>query len=172
MNTLDIILLIPLLYGAYDGYKKGFVLMVVGFLALILGIIGGFKLLQLGINFLMEYFPNMPRLLPLLSFLLIFILIFIGIYFLGVAIKATLDFTIFAGTLDNVAGGILGFLQASFSLSVIVWLLKQSRVIPIKYTSDSLVFKYLDNLAPYVVKFFEFLLPFAKDLFRSIKHIF
>ena len=108
MKPIDYMVLIPLLYGAYEGYRKGFIITVVGFLALVLGIIGAFKLMQLGIDFLMNYFPHMPTLLPFLSFIMIFFIIVIAVYALGMAVKKIIDFTVFAGTLDNLAGMMMG----------------------------------------------------------------
>lgn len=172
MKPIDFILLIPLLFGMYDGYKKGFLLVVIGLAAHIFGIIGALKLMQEGIDFLIVYFPHMPKILPFLSFIIIFMGISIGIYLLGMLIKKGLSFTIFAGTLDNVMGAVVSLLQWIFMLSIVVWLTKQSNLIPVEHIRDSIIFNYLDDLAPLVVEKLKFLMPFANDLFQSIRHIF
>ncbi len=173
MKPIDFILLIPLIFGLYDGYKKGFLLVVIGFLAMILGIIGAFKLLQEGIDFLIVYFPHMPKMVPFISFIVLFIAISTGVYLLGILIKKGLSFTIFSGSLDNFMGALVGLCQWAFMLSVVLWLIKESTlIIPEAYIKDSLLFNYIEQLAPMVVKKFEFVLPFAHDLFKSIKHIF
>lgn len=172
MKPIDFILLIPLLFGLYDGYQKGFLLIVIGLVANIIGIIGAFKLTQEGIDFLIVYFPHMPKMLPFLSFILIFLAISVGIYLLGMLIKKGLSFTIFSGALDNVMGSLVGLFQWTFLLSIVVWLVKQSHLVPKNYTEGSLVFGYLDTLAPKVVEKLKGLLPFADDLFNSIRHIF
>lgn len=172
MKLIDFIVLIPLIYGAYEGYKRGFVLTMVGSLALVLGVIGGFKLMQLGIDMLQEYFPHIPKILPFLSFAIIFILIVIGVYFIGVIIKKGLNFTIFAGTLDNVIGALVCVCQWAFITSIILWLCKQGQIIPAKYINEAPVYQFLLYLGPKTVRWFSFLFPFAKDLFQSIKEIF
>ena len=43
MNYFDIIFVIPLLWGAYKGFSKGFVLEIASFVALGLGVWGGLK---------------------------------------------------------------------------------------------------------------------------------
>ena len=173
MKPIDYFILIPLVYGAYEGYRKGFVLMVVGFVALVLGVIGGFKLLQLGVDFLLNFFPQMPKILPLLSFILIFCLIIMAVYGLGILLKKALEFTVFAGVLDKIVGGMVGLLQWSFTMSILLWFIKQSQlIIPEKYTKDALVFNFLVQLAPKVVGWFQFLLPFSQDLFKLIRDIF
>jgi membrane protein required for colicin V production len=173
MKPIDYFILFPLIYGALEGYRKGFVLMVVGFLALILGVIGAFKLLQLGVDFLLNFFPQMPKILPLLSFILIFCLIIIAVYSLGILLKKTLEFTVFAGVLDKIVGGIVGLVQWSFTISVLLWFIKQSRlIIPVEYTKDAIIFNFLVQLAPKIIGWFQFLLPFSQDLFKLIRNIF
>lgn len=173
MQPIDYILILILLYGAYEGYKKGFIIVLFTLLALILGIIGGFKLLQVGIDLLMEVFPHTPKLLPLLSFILIFALIVIGVYMLGVAIKKAIDFTVFVGIIDNIAGAIVSLFQWAFMLSIPVWLIKQSHMLlPEKYIKNAPVFNFLASLPQKTAGFFTFILPFAADLFKQIREIF
>jgi membrane protein required for colicin V production len=172
MKAIDFIVLIPLIYGAYDGYKRGFVLTIIGSIALLLGVIGAFKLMQLGIDFLQNYFPHMPKILTFISFISIFLLIVAGVYLLGVAIKKGLDFTIFAGTLDNVAGAVVSVCQWAFITSILIWLTKQAQLIPAEYTKDAPVYQFMLYLAPKTVNWFGFILPFSTGLFKSIKEIF
>ncbi|MFN0048599.1 MAG: CvpA family protein [Cytophagales bacterium] len=173
MKPIDFILLLPLFFGVYDGYKKGFLLIIVGFLAYIFGIAGAFRLTQEGIDFLIVFFPQMPKILPFLSFIFISLLISVGIYLLGILVKKGLNFTVFAGNLDNVMGALVGFCQWVFMLSIVVWLIKQSNFVLLQsYTQDSLIFNYLDTLAPKVIEKLDFLMPFADHLFQSIKQIF
>jgi membrane protein required for colicin V production len=173
LKPIDFILLIPLAFGVYDGYKKGFLLVVIGLLANIIAIIGAFKLLQEGIDFLIVYFPHMPKILPFLSFIMIFFCISVAVYLLGMLIKKGLSFTVFSGSLDNFMGALVGLFQYTFMLSILIWLVKQSNLVPIQiYTNDSLLFEYLDTLAPKVAERLKFLFPFADDVFKSIRHIF
>ncbi len=171
MKLIDIILLIPIVYGVYIGYQKGLVTMIFELISIILGIILGFKLMQVGISFLYQYFPNMPKILPFLSFLIIFTLVLMGVRMIGFAIKTMLDFTIFAGMLDNLAGAFVGLLRWTFTVSIIVFLVKNSGIIiPENMTKDAPVFQFLSSIAPSVVGFIEFILPFTNDLFKLIKN--
>jgi membrane protein required for colicin V production len=172
MKIIDFLVLLPLIWGAYEGYKRGFFLTLFGSVALLLGVIGGFKLMQVGIDFLKQFFPNMPRLLPYASFCIIFLLIVIVIYLIAIAIKKAMDFTIFAGTLDNAMGAVLNMMQWAFITSVILWLTKQAELIPVVYTKDAKVYDFMVYLAPKTVNWFGGILPYAGGLFKSIKGIF
>lgn len=170
MKTIDIIILLTLIYGFYQGYNKGLVTMIFESLSVILGMILGFKLMQVGIDYLLNFFPNMNKILPFLSFIIIFTLVVLLVRTIGRAIKTILDVTIFAGILDNITGAIIGFLKFTFLVSILVWMLKTSGIIiPESVTKDAPIFQFISDIAPKVVKVVEYLLPFAKDLFEQVK---
>lgn len=173
MAVIDYVLLLPLIYGAYLGYKKGFLLMVLGIMAMVVGVGISFNLLTQSIRFLMQYIPHMPEAVPYLAFTLVFILVTIGVYLGGIALKKAMDFTFFAGVIDNLAGAIVGLIQWLFITSTLLWLNFQTfTVIPDYYFKDSVLATHLAYFAPYVVEKSEFLLPFVHDLFTSIAQIF
>ena len=53
------------------GFRKGLLLEIVGILAFVLGIIGGFKLMELGMTYLDDYIEDFDHFLPFISFLII-----------------------------------------------------------------------------------------------------
>lgn len=170
MNIIDIILLIPIVYGVCAGFQKGLVTMLFELISIILGIILGFKLMQVGIAILYQYFPSMPKILPFLSFIIIFTLVLMGVRMIGFAIKTMLDITIFAGILDNLAGALIGLLRWTFTVSIVVWLIKNSGIIiPENITKDAPVFQFISSIAPNVIATIEFILPFTQDLFLLIR---
>lgn len=173
MIWIDLILLIPLIYGMYEGFQKGFVLMVIGFLALIIGLISAFKMLEISILYVLKFWPAMPKQFSILAFLVIFILVTIGINFLGILLKRALNFTVFAGNLDKIMGALFGLTQWIFILSLLIWIINQSQFqIPKVYSQNSFLYKYLDDLAIKIINKFEFILPFAHNLMKEIQKLF
>lgn len=169
MNTLDIILLIPLIWGAYRGFRKGFLLEVIAILAFILAIIGGFKLLHLGMDLLSEHFNIAGKLLPYIAFIVIFILIILMINLLGKLLKKVVDLTLL-GPIDSMAGAVLSVLKWAFGLSVIFWLSSSFGLdLPEEWTVDSVLYPYLLSFAPKAAGYFAAVVPFAHDLFDMIK---
>lgn len=169
MSTIDIILLVPLLIGAYKGYKKGFFQEVVAILAFILAIVGGFKLLHVGMDLLDEYFSISGEILPYIAFILIFLIIIIGVSLLGKAIKKILDLTLL-GTVDNFAGMIVSVLKWTFGLSVLFWLSSSVGIEPSEeMTEGAYIYPVVVGFAPKVVSALSAVLPFATDLFDMIK---
>ncbi|MFC2124950.1 CvpA family protein [Bacteroidota bacterium] len=172
MKTLDIILLIPLLFGGYLGYKKGLILELIGILALILAIIGSFKLLNETIRFLSGYFPEYSNMVPFIAFLGLFIIILVLVSLLGRFLKKIIDLTIL-GSVDNLLGAILGVFKWAFLMSVILWLFSQINVsVPADLAEGSFLYEKIESLAPMVGDLIAAVFPFTGDLFESVTELF
>lgn len=160
-----------MVFGAYNGFKKGFLLEVIAILALILAIIGGFKLLHLGMDFLDQNFNIRGDLLPYISFVLIFVIVIFGVNLLGKTLKKIIDLTLL-GTVDNLAGLMVSVLKWAFGLSVILWLSNAFGIVPPEsWTEDAILYPLILPFAPKVVDYFSGLMPFAHDLFDMIKSL-
>jgi len=172
LRTLDLILLIPLLIGAYTGYKRGLIMELVGIIALIMAVMGAFKLLHTGIEFLSKYIPAYSNFIPFIAFIGIFIGILILVNMLGHATKKFLDLTIL-GVFDNFAGAIIGIFKWAFLVSIVLWLsLQVNLVVPNALTEKSILYPHIVGLAPKVGEYISAIFPFASDLFESIKDLF
>lgn len=171
MNTLDFILLVPLVFGAYNGFKKGFILEVISIIAFILAIIGSFTLLQWGMDLLSENFNINSQLLPYISFVLIFIGIIFIVNLLGKVAKKLVELVLL-GPVDKMAGAIVSLIKWSFGVSIIIWLTDSFGIgLFDSWKEDSVLYPYFLSFAPLVVDLFSQLLPFARDLFDSIKDL-
>ena len=168
MNTLDIILLVPLLYGAYHGFKKGFLMEIVSLFAFVIAIMAGFKLLHLGMELLDQHFRINGKLLPYISFLLIFVAIVVGMNLLGKLIKKVIDMTVL-GNFDNLAGALLGLLKWSFGISVLLWLTSSfNLIISEEQINESQLYGYIEPIAPVIVSNVSVIMPFTDNLFDAI----
>ena len=169
MSTLDIVILIPILFGAYHGFRKGFLMEVVSLLAFVLAIIGGFKLLHTGMELLDQHFEISGHILPYVSFILIFILIVVGLNLLGKLLKKVLDMTLL-GSVDSLAGMILGTLKWAFGISLLLWLTAYVGLfLPEHIIDDSVLYYYVEPIAPITVDYISTILPFANGLFDAIE---
>ena len=172
MRILDLILLVPLLIGAYTGYKRGLIMELVGIIALILAVMGAFKLLHTGIEFLSKYIPEYSNFIPFIAFIGIFIGILILVNMLGRMIKKFLDLTML-GAFDSIAGALIGIFKWAFLVSIVLWLsLQVNLVIPSALTDNSILYPRIVNLAPMVGEYISAIFPFTSDLFESIKDLF
>ncbi|MGE0560263.1 MAG: CvpA family protein [Flavobacteriales bacterium] len=119
MNFFDIIFIIPLLWGAYKGFTKGFVIEIASFVALGLGVWGSLRFSYVSAEYLSKLFDISNKLMPIISFSLTFILIVVAVFTLakllqGVLKKAALGFV------NKLLGLIFGVLKFAFILSILL----------------------------------------------------
>ncbi len=170
MNVLDAIIAAPIVFGAYKGFQKGFLMEFVTFLALGLALVASFFFMNLGVTYLEPHLGK-HSLLPVLSFILIFIGVLIGVFYLGKIVKTILDITLF-GTLDNFLGGLFGIMKWALVFSVFLWLFDKGGIIlPKKFTSESLLFPYLASYAPLLMSFLADVLPMTNTFVDEITEL-
>ncbi|MFT7434291.1 MAG: membrane protein required for colicin V production [Psychromonas sp.] len=153
MVSIDMLLLIPIIMGAYTGYKRGILVEIIGILAFVLAIFLGFRFLGLSMDFVSGFIGESVsgRMLPYLSFLLIFFPAIFAINKVGWIFRKALRIT-FLGMFDGLAGAGLGAVQWFFGLSVLIWLASAIGVgIPDRFLIDSEVYPFLESFAPSVV---------------------
>lgn len=170
MKTLDIILLVPMVFGAVMGFRKGLLLEIVGILAFVLGIIGGFKLMELGMSYLDDYFEDFDHLLPFISFLVIFLAILLLVNLLGKAVKKVMDLTLLGGV-DRFAGAVVGIAKWAIGMSLILWLTHHFGIELPGQDEDLILYPYLTDLAPNLIQSMSVVLPFAEEMIDSIKEL-
>lgn len=169
---LDVIFLVLLVIGTYSGYKRGFILEVLGIIAIFAGIYGALKLLRFALELVIGYLPGYSSILPFLIFIILFILIIVAINILGRILKKFIDATVF-GSFDNVAGAIAGFFMWSFLISLILWLLQQASItLPQEQIQKSHIYPFIVNIAPTIGGYLSSLFPFANSLIAEIKELF
>lgn len=83
MNIIDIILLIPLIWFAYKGFKKGFIIEVFSLLALFAGIYAAIHFSDFASDLLSENIKIKSEYLPVISFGVTFVGVVIGVHYLG-----------------------------------------------------------------------------------------
>jgi membrane protein required for colicin V production len=165
LTTADLTLVVIILIGAISGYRQGFLMELFSFAALLLGVLGAFKLLGAAMIFLDDQFHISKTILPYVAFALVFIAIVIAVRLLGKLIKLSIDKT-FLGSLDRAAGAVLGLLKASFLLSVALWILRSLTLqLPAGWTADSWLLPRVEAFAPQVTVWLGEYIPFFRDIF-------
>lgn len=169
MNMFDLIILIPLLIGAYKGFKDGLIVEIFSFLALILAIIGGFKLLHVVMEFMREEWNFDGQWLPFVAFLLIFVAIILLTNLVGKTLSKVVNITAL-GVFDKLGGAVLSVFKYALGLSILIWILDKMAVdLPEGWIGDSLVYPYLEPLADTMWGVVAYIFPMATDFFESIR---
>jgi membrane protein required for colicin V production len=119
MNYFDIIIIIPLLWGAYKGFKKGLIIEVASLIALFLGIWGGVKFSFVSAKYLGEVFDISDKIMPLISFAITFIIIVIAVFALAKLLQKFVKM-VALGTINKITGAAFGILKFGLIISVIL----------------------------------------------------
>jgi membrane protein required for colicin V production len=172
LEVIDLIILLPILFGAYRGFRKGLIMEVVNILAFILALLGAFKLMDQSIVWLVEIFGKPNPFIPFLAFLLVFIGIVLGVNILGKLLKGLVGLTIL-GSIDKLIGALIGMFKWAFGTSLVLWLLSNfsDGVFSEQTLEDSVVLPILIEFAPSVISFLSGLFPFVETMLESIQYL-
>lgn len=165
MSAVDIVLIIIFSIGAFSGYRKGFLSELFSLLAIVLGILAGFKLMGVAMLMLGKHYSIDEKVLPYVAFAVVFFLVMIIVSLLGKLLKSTLDKTVL-GSADQLSGSVLGLAKTTFMVSVLIWIVSSLEVnIPEHWTEDSWLYPFTAKLAPTVTSWIAEVFPVFSDLF-------
>ncbi len=171
MNTLDLLLVVPIIIGAIGGFKKGFIIGVISLLALILGVFGGFYFLNWGVSLLINEFGLSGKMLPILAFLIIFIGIIIIVNFVGKLLKKFVHMILLGG-IDKIAGALVGGFMWLFLVSSLIWVAGVFKMsFPSDWQQESLLYGYVVPVAPAVAGMLDGIIPAVSDIFDGLSEI-
>lgn len=164
MSGIDIILGVIILLGAYGGYKNGLVLEVFSLLGIVLGVLGGFKLMGTAMVLLHNKFNVDQKVLPFIAFAVVFIIIVVVVNLLGKLIHVSLGKSVL-GVLDFVAGSIFGLIKTTFMLSVVLWIVNSLKFeLPNNWIADATLYPLVAGFAPLLTDWIGALIPSLKDV--------
>lgn len=151
MNIVDIIILILLAWGAFRGYTQGFILQLVTFIALFIGIWASIRFSGSLSDVLSQSFSITGKYLPVLSFILIFFLVVIIAHLIGMLLTKIFEFAAL-GWLNRLGGVAFGLIKMIFIISVLLTVQYRMReklkIIPEKQRQNSLLYKPISTIAP------------------------
>jgi membrane protein required for colicin V production len=169
VSTFDLFLALPILFGAFMGFRKGLLLELISLFALVLAILLGLKLIDTALPVMKEYIGDAGGLLPFVTFLVVFVAIILGVRVLGLLLKKIIDFTPF-GLFDNLLGGVLGALKWCLALSLLLYMSEMAGIsITAETAADSVVYPVVLKTTPYALSILSYVLPFIKSLLTSLQ---
>jgi membrane protein required for colicin V production len=169
MSKIDIVLVIILAIGAFVGYRKGFLMELFYLVAILLGVLLGFRLMGVAMEYLQREFNADQAVLPYIAFLVVFMLVVIAVILLGKTVSNLVDKT-FLGRVDALAGGLLGAVKYLFCASVLLWLGSSLHLeLPASWTEGSFIYPLTTEFAQKISGFLGQLIPFFKETFEKAR---
>ena len=154
MKLIDILILLPTLWGAYIGYQRGIIVEIISIAAFVISVLIGFRVLGYASDWISPYVSNRltERLMPYIGFGAVFFPIVFLINKLGWVLRKSIRYTVF-GSFDSLAGAIVGAFTWAFGISIFLWLITSIGIkFPEKETAHTYLYPLVKPLAPKVVE--------------------
>lgn len=119
MNYIDIILIIPIIWFSYQGFRKGFIIELASLVALILGIYAALYFSGYAADFLVNNFDIGADYIPVISFIITFIAVVFLVYLVGKILERVVDM-VALGFINKLAGAVFGLLKGAVLLSIVI----------------------------------------------------
>jgi membrane protein required for colicin V production len=160
MSYIDILLLIPLLWGGFKGFRKGIVMELATIAALLLGTWVSVKFYSLLTVWFKESLNWQGEWLPLTAFAVLFIGVLIAVYAVAGIANKTLKAAAL-GLFNQLAGAIFGAGKFALILGIVLFFAEKINshypFIPIVAKEKSLLYKPILLLS-------ETVMPYIKEL--------
>ena len=167
MNVLDLIICIPLLWGAYRGFRRGLIFEICMIIGLILGLYVAFKFSNLVNGLVSKFITSDGSAVHYLSFIIVFAAVLLIMIFLARLLEKILS----AGSLNifnKAAGAVFGIAKFALIVSVILWLFKSLEPYWNFINEDT---KKESVLYQPVLKTATFLTPALQDIKKEFKEL-
>ena len=125
MNIIDLVFLIILLWSAYKGFRKGFILQLSTLAALLLGIFGAIKFSDFTATLLTENFEISNQYIQIIAFAVTFIAIVIAVHLVAKLIEKLIQ-AIALGFINRLLGVVFGVAKIAFIISIILVLVNKA----------------------------------------------
>ncbi len=145
MNKLDLILLVPFLWGLIRGFIKGFIIQLAGIAAFLLGLLGAIHFSDFMAAFLQEHMGWHYSHTQLWSFAITFLAIVLLVFFLAKLMEKAVKIAAL-GLLNKITGALFGALKFVLITGALLYFVSsfenRFRIIPSKTQQGSVLYSY------------------------------
>ena len=168
---IDLILVILLILAAIRGYRRGLIVGVFSFIAIIIGLAAAIKLSAVVANYVGASVKISDQWLPVISFAIVFIIVVLLIRWGANLIQRTVEITMLGWV--NRLGGVV-FYAAIYIIvfSVLLFYAGQIHLIQPATIEKSATYAYLQPWGPRVINSFAAIIPFFRDMFAELTGFF
>ena len=157
---IDLVILLCLGWGAYIGFKKGFIIKSLSIFSLILAVWGGFKFAGKLEPLMKEIFQMTELVCSIISFIIVFLLILILVYFSGFLLTKLVQAAAL-GMINRLSGAAFCIFINALALSLVIIIFNRindkRRFIEPEKIEKTYLYKPVGRVAPAVIPeaFFE-----------------
>ncbi len=151
INTLDIIMLIPLAWGLFTGFKKGLIIELASLIALVAGIYAAVHFSFLTASYLSQYVDISETYLPVISFILTFVLVVLAVHFVGKIVEKLVKM-VALGFFNRLGGAVFSMFKYAVFVSVLILLVNKFMpgIVSEKDKEGSYLYEPVEKIAPFL----------------------
>jgi len=168
---IDLILAIFFLLALWRGYRKGFIVGLFSFLAILIGLAAAMKLSVVAAEWLGKETSISKEWLPLISFIVVFILVVLLVRLGAKAIEGTVELAML-GWLNKLGGMILYGAIALLVFSVLLFYAEQMEWLKPEAIKSSVTYEYIRPWGPRVINGLGKIIPWFRDMFTELEQFF
>jgi membrane protein required for colicin V production len=146
MNYLDIIIVVPLLYGMIRGFSNGLIKEVTSLLALFVGVYFAINFSEFLEPKLIDILDDYQKFAPVLAFGFLFLASVLCIKALGLVVDK-LTKALALGVFSRIFGGVFGFLKVLVIFSFLLFVITDYNLVNKQTKKDSILFQPLTDVA-------------------------
>lgn len=158
MNFLDIIIIIPILWGIYKGYRKGFIIELASLAALLLGVYAAIHFSDNFTSFLDRFLGLEKKYIDIIAFALTFIVVVIIVMFIAKLLDKIIK-VVMLGFINRVVGAVFGIIKAVIILSFLILLIEliddRQKLITEERKDNSMLYYPVASIAPVIISSFQ-----------------
>jgi len=150
MNVIDIILIVPLLYAAWNGFKKGFIIELFTLLALLVGIYCGIHFSDWTAQKIQENITIEAKYLPVVAFTVTFLAVGAMVYFAGKMLERMIK-VVNLSPINKIMGVVFSLLKMIYTLSILLILIEtydeRGNFVPTETKENSILYSPVKRTA-------------------------
>jgi len=123
MNFVDIIIIVPLVYAAWVGFRKGLIIEVFTLLALLVGIYAGIHFSDWTSMLIVDNIEMEVKYLPVIAFTVTFLAVGAMVFFAGKMIERMLKM-VNLSPINKILGLFFGVIKMVYTLSILIILIE------------------------------------------------
>jgi len=168
---IDVIFALLMVLAVVQGYRRGLIVAVFSFIAIVVGLAAAIKLSAAVANHLGHAITVSDKWLPVLSFVLVFIVVVILIR-LGAKLIQRLTETVMLGWANRLGGILLYGVIYLTVFSIVLFYAKQIRMIKPETMQASVTYSFIRPWGPKAIDGLGAVIPFFKDMFTDLEDFF
>ncbi|MGK2862601.1 MAG: CvpA family protein [Chitinophagaceae bacterium] len=168
---LDLVFLVLLVLAIIKGYRRGLIVGLFSFIAIIIALAAAMKLSIIAAGYIGEAVKISSKWLPVISFAVVFILVVLLIRVVANLIQKTVELSMLGWF--NKLGGIIFYLAIYILVySVVLFYAEQVKLIQESAIQNSVTYSFVQPWGPKVIEGFASIVSIFKGMFNELELFF